>query len=207
MPTESAQIVFPASARAMHERFGSGAAYARRDATGFRQEVTPDLAAFLAGLNSFYLATATRDGRPYIQHRGGPKGFLRPLGPTTLGFADFSGNRQYITLGNLSENPAVHLFLMDYAHRTRIKIWGRARVVEEDPALLARLSDPAYPVRIERAIVIEIDAWDPNCRQHIPMKLDADDVAAEIDRLTARVAELETEDASLLKRTEAAGGA
>jgi uncharacterized protein len=202
MPNQSAQIVFPPTARAMQERFGSRAAYAKRDITGFRQEITPDLAEFLGGLNSFYLATATRDGHPYIQHRGGPKGFLRPLGPSTLGFADFIGNRQYITIGNLSENPAVHLFLMDYAQQTRVKIWGRARVVEDDPELLARLSDPTYPARIERAIVIEIDAWDPNCRQHIPVLLEADDVIAGVARLKARITELEAENASLRQRAE-----
>ena len=207
MPAESAEIVFPPSARAMQERFGSRAAYAKRDATGFRREITPELDAFLREQKSFYIATATRDGRPYIQHRGGPKGFLHVLGPTTLGFADFRGNRQYITLGNLSENPAVHLFLMDYAHQARIKIWGRARVVEGDAELNARLADPAYPARIERAIVIEIDAWDANCHQHIPVKLDAEDVAPEIERLTARIAELEAENASLRKRVELLGDA
>jgi uncharacterized protein len=202
MQADAADVMFPPAARAMQERFGSKDAYAEQERRGtFRQVITPDLAAFLERLNSFYMATATRDGRPYIQHRGGPKGFLRVLGATTLGFADFSGNKQYITAGNLSENPFVHLFLMDYARRTRIKIWGRARVIEDDPDLLARLADPSYVARVERAIVIEIDAWDINCRQHIPQRFDAEDVSAAIDALKARIAELESENAGLRERT------
>lgn len=194
----AAEIVFPASARAMQERFGSRQAYAKRDRPGgFPREVDARLGAFLAGVNSFFIASATADAKPYIQHRGGPKGFLKVLGPTTLGFADFSGNRQYITVGRLSENDAVSLFLMDYARQARIKLWGRARVVVDDPELLDRLADSAYPAAVERAVVIEIDAWDINCRQHIPQKLDAIDVAAAIERLQARVAELETENMKL----------
>lgn len=198
MITDAAQIVFPATARAMQERFGSRHAYAKRDLPGgFPTEVTPDLADFLRQLNSFYMATATLDGHPYIQHRGGPKGFLRVLGPKRLGFADFSGNRQYITIGNLSENQATHLFLMDYAHQSRVKLWGRARVVEDDPELLAQLSDPSYPAKVDRAIVIDIDAWDGNCRQHIPQRFDAADVADAMGRLQARITELEAENQAL----------
>jgi uncharacterized protein len=199
-----AQIVFPASARAMQERLGSRAAYAKRDRPGgFRQEIDETLTEFLAGLDSFFIATATADGRPYIQHRGGPKGFLKVLGPTTLGFADFSGNRQYITLGRLTENDAVSLFLIDYASRTRIKLWGRARVVEGDAELIAKLADPAYPARVERAILIEVDAWDVNCRQHIPQKFDAADVAAALEKLQARIGQLEAENARLRDRLAA----
>src|SRR5690349_22242460 len=134
-----AEIVFPASARRMQERHGSRGTYAKRDQPdGFRRVVDEDLAAFLAELDSFFIATATADGQPYIQHRGGPKGFLKVLGPTTLGFADFAGNRQYITAGRLTENPAVCLFLIDYPHRARVKLWGHARIVEDEPQLLAR---------------------------------------------------------------------
>ncbi len=201
MPATPSEVIFPASARAMQERLGSRAAYAKRDQpSGFPQAVDEHLTAFLADLDSFYIATATADGRPYIQHRGGPRGFLRVLGPTTLGFADFLGNRQYITLGRLAENPAVCLFLMDYAHRARIKIWGRARVVEDDPELLARLVDRGYKARIERAILIEIDAWDLNCRQHIPQKFAAADVGAAVEKLQSRIRELETENADLKER-------
>jgi predicted pyridoxine 5'-phosphate oxidase superfamily flavin-nucleotide-binding protein len=193
----SAMLVWPPAARAFQARFGSRRAYAAADRRGFRQDVDADLAAFLAQANSFYLASATADAKPYIQHRGGPPGFLKPIGPSTLAFADFSGNRQYITIGRLSENDAVALFLMDYAHQARIKIWGRARMVENDPELIARLADPNYRARIERAIVIEIDAWDENCRQHIPQKFDASDVASAIGRLEARIGELEAENARL----------
>jgi predicted pyridoxine 5'-phosphate oxidase superfamily flavin-nucleotide-binding protein len=204
----AAQIVFPPSARRMQERFGSRAGYAKRDhpETGFRQEVDEELTAFLAELNSFFIATATPDGHPYIQHRGGPKGFLKVLGPTTLAFADFAGNRQYITVGRLSENDSVCLFLIDYAQRARVKVWGRARVVEDDPGLLARLVEPGYKARVERAIVIEIQAWDINCRQHIPQKFDAADVEAAISKLQQRVAELARENASLREAAAARRG-
>ncbi len=202
-----AQIVFPPSARRMQERFGSRAAYAKRDRpdASFPREIDEPLAAFLAEVDSFFIATATPDGRPYIQHRGGPKGFLKVLGPGTLGFADFGGNRQYITVGRLSENDAVRLFLVDYAQRARIKVWGRARVVEDDSELLARLADAGYKARIERAIVIEIDAWDMNCRQHIPQKFDAADVEAAISKLQVQVTELAKENASLREVLAARG--
>ncbi len=157
------------------------------------------LAAFLARTSHFYIASATIDAKPYIQHRGGPRGFLKAIGPTTLAFADFAGNRQYITIGRLAENTAVALFLMDYANQARTKLWGRARVVDNDPALLAEISDPAYPATVERAIVIDLDAWDVNCRQHIPQKFDASDVAVAVAvaQLETRIAELEAENARL----------
>jgi hypothetical protein len=162
-------LAFTPAVRAQQERRGSRASYARwEERRGFRREITPELAAFVAARDSFYLGSASRDGQPYIQHRGGPPGFLVPLDAHTLAFADFGGNRQYITLGNLSENPRAFLFLMDYEHAARVKVWGTAEVVEDDPALLARLSDPAYPARPERAIVFHVEAWDENCHQHIP---------------------------------------
>lgn len=193
----SALRVWPPAARAFQERFGSRRAYAAADRRGFRRAVDERLTAFLAQADSFYIASATADAQPYIQHRGGPPGFLKPIGPATLAFADFSGNRQYITIGRLAENDAVALFLMDYAHQARIKVWGRARVVEDDADLIARLADPAYDAQIERAIVIEIDAWDTNCPQHIPQKFGAREVATAITRLEARIAELEAENALL----------
>ncbi len=193
----SAMIVWPQSARAFQDRFGSRRIYGAADRRGFSRTVDERLAAFLVRTNSFYLASATPDGKPYIQHRGGPSGFLKAIGPSTLAFADFGGNQQYITIGRLAENDAVALFFMDYARQARIKLWGRARVVEDDPALLARLADPDYPASVERAILIEIDAWDVNCRQHIPQKFEAADVAAAIARLEARIAELEAENACL----------
>ena len=197
-----AALVFPPSARAAQERLGSRALQARRERPGgFSQTVDERLRAFLTRIDSVFIATATADGQPYIQHRGGPKGFLKVLGPSTLGFADFSGNRQYITVGRLAENPAVCLFLIDYERRARVKLWGRAAVVEGDPALLGWLADPAYAARIERAILIEIDAWDVNCRQHIPQKFAAQEVAVEIERLQSRIRELEIENDLLKQQT------
>jgi len=202
MTDNPAALLFPPSARAAQERLGSRALQARRERQGaFSQTVDERLRAFLARIDSFFIATATADGQPYIQHRGGPKGFLKVLSPSTLGFADFSGNRQYITVGRLAENPAVCLFVMDYERRARVKLWGRAAVVEGDPVLLGRVADPAYVARIERAILIEIDVWDVNCRQHIPRKLAAEDVAVEIERLQARIRQLETENALLRQQT------
>ena len=201
MSINPAQVIFPPSARSAQERLGSRALQERRErAGGFQRCVNDRLIAFLARVDSFFIASATADGRPYIQHRGGPKGFLSVLGPTTLGFADFVGNRQYITVGRLSENPAVCMFLIDYARPARVKVWGHASIVDNDVALLARLVEPSYPARIERAILIEIDAWDINCPQHIPRKLAAEEVAKEFEVLEARLRALETENAALKRQ-------
>ena len=198
MSDNPARVIFPPSARAAQERLGSRALQQRRERMGgFQQRVNDRLIAFLARVDSLFIATATADGQPYIQHRGGPKGFLRALGPSTLGFADFVGNRQYITIGRLSENTAVCVFLIDYAQPARVKIWGHASVVEDDEALVAYLADPSYAARIERAILIEIDVWDVNCRQHIPRKLPAEEVGRESEILGARIRELEAENAVL----------
>ena len=148
-----------------------------RQSGGWRTEIDENLAGFLAETNSFYLATASADGQPYIQHRGGPKGFVKILDKNTIAFADYSGNRQYITQGNLSENPKAHIFVMDYAHRRRVKIWGEARVVDDDPALTKSLMPQGYKARPEQVILFKISAWDTNCPQHIPQKFDAADVA------------------------------
>jgi len=197
MSSNPAQVIFPPSARAAQERLGSRALQQRRErAGGFQTRVNERLIAFLARVDSIFIATATADGQPYIQHRGGPKGFLKALGPSTLGFADFAGNRQYITVGRLSENSAVCLFLIDYAQPARVKVWGHASVVENDEALLARVADPVYPARVERAILIEIDAWDINCRQHIPRKIAAEEVASAIENLESRIRVLEAENAA-----------
>ena len=155
--------------------------------------------------NSLYFATATADGQPYIQHRGGPKGFVKILDKNTLAFADYSGNRQYITQGNLSENPRAYIFVMDYAHRRRVKIWGEARVVDDDPALLKSLMPAGYKARPEQVILFRISAWDTNCPQHIPQKFDAADVAAALAARDARIAELEAELAALKGRAARAG--
>ena len=161
-------IAFTPAVKTVQERLGSRAGYARMEEKGgWNDRVTEDLAAFLSQRNFFYLATATADGQPYIQHRGGPAGFLKVIDDKTLAFADFGGNHQFISAGNLSENDKAYIFLMDYPNRRRIKIWGRARVVEDAAALLERLADHAYDGRPERAIVFDIAAWDINCPQHI----------------------------------------
>ena len=191
-------VAFTPAVKAQQEQRGSRAQYARIERTrGWRSTVTPELAAFLAERDSFYLATASAAGQPYIQHRGGPKGFLRVIDERTLGFADFRGNRQYITAGNLAENDRAFIFLMDYAQQQRIKIWGRARVVEDDAALIASLHDPDYAGKPEHAILFTIEGWDANCRQHIPQLFAAADVAEAVGRLQARIAELEAEVARL----------
>ena len=151
-----------------------------------------------------FFATSNAEGQPYIQHRGGPKGFIKILDKNTLAFADFSGNRQYITLGNLTENPKAYIFLMDYAHRRRVKIWGEARVVSDDPALLKSLMPQGYRARPEQVILFKISAWDTNCPQHIPQKFDAADVAAALASRDTHIAELEAELAALKGQASAA---
>ena len=185
-------VAFTDSVKAIQTREGSRTAYARMErGGGWETEVTEDLAAFLAEQDSAFLATANAAGQPYIQHRGGPKGFLRVVDAHTIGFADYRGNRQFISVGNLVDNTQVHLFLIDYAHRRRVKIWGEARVVDDDPALLARLMPAGYDARPERAILIRVTAWDANCPQHIPLKLAAADVEAALAARDRRIAELE----------------
>lgn len=188
----SSDIAFTRTVKAIQARLGSRKAYARMEVGGgFETQITEDLAAFIAEQNSFFLATANAAGQPYIQHRGGPKGFLRVLSETTLGFADYRGNRQYISIGNISDNAKVHLFLMDYAHKKRVKIWGEAAVVETDPDLVTRLMPDGYDARPERAIVVRVLAWDANCPQHIPQKVDADDVMVALAQRDRRIEELE----------------
>jgi uncharacterized protein len=187
-------IAFTPAVKAQQARMGSRRAYAHmEEGSGWQTHITPELTEFIAQRNSLYLATANAAGQPYIQHRGGPPGFLRVLDEQTIGFADFAGNKQYITLGNLQENTKAHVFLMDYAHRRRIKIWGVLSAVEGDSALNARLKPENYKARVERAMLIKVSAWDVNCPQHIPVKIDADDVAAALAKRDARIAELEAE--------------
>jgi predicted pyridoxine 5'-phosphate oxidase superfamily flavin-nucleotide-binding protein len=189
----SSDVAFTPAVKAIQTRKGSREAYARVEERGWRTEIDEDLAARLADTNSFYFATASGDGQPYIQHRGGPKGFVKILDKSTIAFADYSGNQQYITQGNLSENAKAYIFVMDYAHRRRVKIWGDARVVDDDPALLEALMPKGYRARPEQVIVFKIAAWDTNCPQHIPQKFDAADVAAALAARDARIAELEAE--------------
>ena len=191
LQTVSSDVAFTPAVKAVQTRKGSRQAYAERG--DWRTEVDENLAAFLGEANSFYFATASAEGQPYIQHRGGPKGFIRILDKNTLAFADYAGNRQYITQGNLSENPKAYMFVMDYAHRRRVKIWGDAEIVEDDPALLQSLMPRGYKARPEQVILFRISAWDTNCPQHIPQKFDAADVAAALAARDARIAELEAE--------------
>ena len=196
--TYSSDIAFTPTVKAIQTRKGSRSGYAHVEENGgWRTEIDDNLAAFLAEANSFFLATASADGQPYMQHRGGPKGFVKILDKQTLAFADYSGNRQYITQGNLAENPKANIFIMDYAHRRRVKLWGTARVVEDDPALLASLMPQGYRAKPEQVILFTIAAWDTNCPQHIPQKFEAADVAAVLAARDARIAELEEELATL----------
>lgn len=185
-------IAFTPAVKAIQAERDSRAAYAKvEQGRGWQTTITSDLADFISGLDMFYLGTANSSHQPYIQYRGGAPGFLKVLSDTTLGFADFGGNRQYITLGNLSENPKAFIFLMDYAHGRRIKLWGTARVVENDPILLERVSDPEYPARAERAILFSVEAWDANCPQHIHQRYSQAAVAPIIEKLQNRIDELE----------------
>jgi predicted pyridoxine 5'-phosphate oxidase superfamily flavin-nucleotide-binding protein len=160
--------------------------------------ITDDLRGFLTQIDTAFLATASPDGAPYVQHRGGPKGFIRALDDTTLGFLDLAGNRQYLTVGNLRDNDRVCLFLIDYERRQRVKVWGTARVEPLTDELRGALAVPRG--RPERAILIDVTRWDVNCPAHIPQKLDAHDVAAAIATYEARIAELERENAALRAR-------
>jgi len=193
----ASDVAFTPAVKSIQARKGSRAAYARVEQNGWRTEIDDQLAAVLADSNSIYLATASSDGQPYIQHRGGPKGFIKVLDSQTLAFTDFAGNRQYITQGNLAENPKAYIFVMDYAHRRRVKIWGEARIVEDDPALTDSLTPRGYKARPEQAILFKVSAWDTNCPQHIPQKFDAADVAAALAARDARIAELEAELATI----------
>jgi predicted pyridoxine 5'-phosphate oxidase superfamily flavin-nucleotide-binding protein len=180
--------------KAIQARRGSRASYARmEEGEGWSTAITPDLAGFVAAQTSIFFGTSNAAGQPYIQHRGGPPGFLRVLDERTIAFADYRGNRQYISLGNLAENPKAFLFLIDYAHRQRVKVWGTARVVEDDEALVASLMPKGYKARAEQAIVFSVTAWDGNCRQHIPQRFEAADVASALAERDRKIAELTAE--------------
>ena len=218
--TNNSDIVFPAAARLAQAERGSARVYEKKIAAGYPDRVTPDLAGFIAELDTAFLATVSAEGAPYIQHRGGPKGFIKVLDDKTLGFADFAGNKQYITISNLAGNDRAYLFLLDFANRQRIKLWGRARVMENDPTLMERLVDPGYRARPERAlqspprglrhsvdpgyrarperaIVFTIEAWDVNCSQHITERYTQGEIAIAAAGLRERIAELEAENARL----------
>jgi predicted pyridoxine 5'-phosphate oxidase superfamily flavin-nucleotide-binding protein len=190
----SSDIAFTPAVKAIQSEKGSRSSYARMESGGsWETTVTPQLEAFLSDLDMFYLGTANAEGQPYIQYRGGSPGFLKVVNETTLGFADFGGNRQYISLGNISENPRAFIFLMDYGRSRRIKLWGTLRVVEGDLVLLDQLRDPSYPGKAERAMLFEIEAWDLNCSQHIHKRFSQSQVAPVIEKLQARITALESE--------------
>ena len=200
MPNNS-DIVFTPSARRAQIARGSAKHYDKKADAGFPDQITPELAGFVAALDTAFLATVSGAGAPYIQHRGGPKGFIKMIDDRTLGFADFAGNRQYITISNLADDDRAFLFLLDFANRRRIKLWGRARVVEDNAALLDRLVDPAYKARPERVILFTVEAWDINCSQHITERYTTAEVVQAVDGLRQRVAALEAENAELRARS------
>lgn len=187
-------IAFSESVKKRQAEMGSRAVYQkmaeRRD---WKRDIPADLQQFIALRDSFYLASVSAEGQPYVQHRGGPPGFLKVVGPHQLAFADFSGNRQYISLGNVDDNPKVHLFLMDYPNRTRVKIWGEADILDADDSLRTALEDPTYQAKIERIIRINVTAWDINCPQHIQPRFTLEELAPQIEQLKTRIKELEAQ--------------
>lgn len=192
----ASRVFTPAAQKAQAER-GSAKAYEQRIAEGFSDTVTPELAKFIAEQDTVFLATMSADGAPYVQHRGGPKGFIKVLDERTLRFADYRGNRQYLTLANLSENDRAFPFLLDPARRQRIKVRSRARVVENDPALVESLFENGYKARPERAIIFTIEAWDVNCSQHIVTRFTEAEIEQALVTVQAKIAEFEVENARL----------
>ena len=196
-PAYPSDVVFTPSVKALQEAHGSRHAYARMEqGRGWQTGITDEMRGFIEAQTTLFMATANLDGQPYIQHRGGPPGFLHVLDEQTIAFADFTGNRQFVSTGNLADNPKAQLFLMDYAHRQRLKIWGEARV-ETDPALVDKLMPADYKARAEQAIVFTVKAWDANCPQHIPQLIPVDEVVPAIVERDARIRELEEEVARL----------
>jgi predicted pyridoxine 5'-phosphate oxidase superfamily flavin-nucleotide-binding protein len=190
----ASDIAFTPAVKAIQVRKGSRGAYARMETEdGWSTTIPPELAVFIAAQTSVFLGTANRAGQPYIQHRGGPPGFLHVRDEKTILFADFRGNRQFISAGNLAENPKAFLFLIDYEHRRRVKIWGDARIVEDDPALLAELMPVDYKSRGEQIVLFRVDTWNANCPQHIPRRFEAADVERVLGERDRRIAELEKE--------------
>ncbi len=193
-PVYPSDVALTPAVKAVQTRKGSRRGYASMERRGsWETRITPDLAEFIERQISVFLGTANTSGQPYIQHRGGPPGFLKPLDDRTIGFADFAGNRQYITQGNLAENPKAILFLIDYTAQQRVKIWGEARVVEDDPGLIAKLMPEGYQARPEQAILLTLSAWDANCPQHIPQRFEAAEVTAMLAERDKRIGALQAE--------------
>ncbi len=187
-------IAFTESVKAIQNRKGSRRAYANMEqGPGWKTEITEELKTFIEAQISVFLATANKQGQPYIQHRGGPPGFLKVLDPKTIAFVDFKGNRQFISSGNLADNPKFHLFLIDYVNRQRVKIWGEATILEDDDAMVRSLMPPEYKAKAEQVILLKIAAWDANCPQHIPQRFEAADVAKVLAERDRKIKALETE--------------
>ncbi|MEB3280055.1 MAG: pyridoxamine 5'-phosphate oxidase family protein [Lyngbya sp.] len=194
MPRKFAEIAFTPAVKAIQERYGSREMYNRMEENGPENDtLIPKVADFIQARDSFYIGTVNENGWPYIQFRGGPVGFLKILDEKTLGFADFGGNCQYLSIGNLSVNDRVFLFLMDYTNRRRLKIWGRAKIEYNNPNLIEQLRVPEYEATAERAFLIHVEAWDWNCPQHIPIKYSEAQVAEMLAPLQARIQELEAQ--------------
>ena len=204
--TNNSELVFPPAVRRAQAERGSAERLRQEGRARLSRTVTPELAAFIAEQDTAFLGTASADGAPYIQHRGGPKGFIKVVDEQTLGFADYRGNRQYITLGNLSENDRAYLFLIDFSRRQRIKLWGRARVVENDDALIERLFDHGYKAKPERVILFTIEAWDVNCSQHITARMTVPEVEGLLGTVQERIAALQAENAAAARRAGRAAG-
>jgi hypothetical protein len=188
----TSDIAFTPAVKAIQQRMGSRRGYANMEqGAGWQSTITDSLKAFIAKRDSFYISTASADGQPYIQHRGGPAGFLKVLDESTLAFADYSGNRQYISVGNLSENDRASLFLMDYPNRRRIKVWGRAEAIDNDPDLLSKVFDDGYAATPERAFVFHVEAWDANCPQHIQPRYTEAEIAPTISALEQKITALQ----------------
>ena len=194
MQQQVSDIAFTDTVKAIQERLGSRQIYRGMEQRGgWSDKITPELADFIAERDTFFLATANAEGQPYIQHRGGPPGFLKVLDENTLGFVDFRGNQQYISVGNLQDNEKAYIFMMDFANRRRVKIWGRAEVVENDPELLEKLYDPEYGAKPERIFLFHVDAWDRNCPQHIKPRFTEEEIGDTVDSLRERIRQLEAE--------------
>ncbi len=190
----ASDIAFTSSVKAIQSRKGSRSNYASMEnGDGWKTTITPELGAFIAKQTSVFLATANSEGQPYIQHRGGPAGFLHVIDKNSIAFVDFIGNRQYISMGNLAENPKAHLFLIDYKNRQRVKLWGTANVLEDDPELIKRLMPSNYRAKGEQVILFHVATWDANCPQHIPQRFDEADLVAAIAVRDQRIAELEAQ--------------
>lgn len=196
MPHQFAKIAFTPTVKRVQEESGSRSSYARMEALPdvVNHRLTEMEAAFIAARNSLYMATVSETGWPYIQHRGGPTGFVRVLDENTIGFADFRGNRQYVSVGNLMTDERVSLFFMDYPNKTRLKLFGRTRIVGlDEQEELSRIEMPDYRARVERGFIITVEGFDWNCPQHITERYSLEDVHAVTEPLTARITELEAQ--------------